>query len=162
MRARPPTPPGGGLVRLDTAGPFRSLPWRVRSTDQDGRCRRAIGRGMMGPTPQAEHLGEGCQPPIRGDVAGDRGTSGQRGVRRGLLWPGQDGEPDQGAATSLVRRSDQCRDDAGQSDPVVLLVDRLHRAGGVAAIGPDWDLDGPGTMLGGCPRIAFVRLSQVR
>jgi hypothetical protein len=24
MRARPPTPPGGGLVRLDTAGPFRS------------------------------------------------------------------------------------------------------------------------------------------
>ena len=26
MRARPPTPPGGGLVRLDTAGPFRSLP----------------------------------------------------------------------------------------------------------------------------------------
>jgi len=57
MRARPPTPPGWGVVRLDTAGPFRSLPWqepwRVRSTDQDGRCRRrAIGRGMMGPTPK--------------------------------------------------------------------------------------------------------------
>src|SRR5512147_822433 len=35
--------PGRGVVRLDTAGPFRSL-------DQDGRCRRrAIGRGMMGP-----------------------------------------------------------------------------------------------------------------
>ena len=31
MRARPPTPPGGGLVRLDTAGPFRSLPWLARA-----------------------------------------------------------------------------------------------------------------------------------
>ena len=38
--------PGRGLVRLDTAGPFRSL-------DQDGRCRRrTIGRGMMGPAPK--------------------------------------------------------------------------------------------------------------
>ena len=53
MRARPPALPGGGLVRLDTAGPFRSLPWRVRSTDRDGRCRRkAIGRGIMGHTPK--------------------------------------------------------------------------------------------------------------
>ena len=46
MRARHPTPPGGGLVRLDTADPFRSL-------DQDGGCRcRAIERGMMAPTPK--------------------------------------------------------------------------------------------------------------
>ena len=39
--------PGRGLVRLDTAGPFRSLGSGRR------RCRRrAIGRGMMGPTPK--------------------------------------------------------------------------------------------------------------
>ena len=57
MRAWPPALPGGGLVRLDAAGPLRSLPWRgpwwVRSPDRDCRCRRrAIGRGIMGHTPQ--------------------------------------------------------------------------------------------------------------
>jgi len=43
-------------------------------------------------------------------------------------------------------RSDQRRDDAGQSDPVVLLVDRLRFAGGATATGLGRNLDGSGTM----------------
>ena len=104
---------------------------RYQTLDSWSRERRVVAK--------AEHLDKGANPRFVVTSLVSRNIRPRSSTRR-LLRSWRDGEPDQGAAVAPVRRPDQRRDDAGQSDPVVLLVDRLHLAGCVASAGPDRDL----------------------
>ena len=99
------------------AAPSRSRPGRSSSAPSEparvfaefalpdaGQLEPRAAGGRQGGAP-----GQGGQPAVRGHVAVGRGRRGAGAVRGGLLRPGRDGEPDQGAATAPVRRPDQRR-----------------------------------------------------
>ena len=82
---------------------------------------RATGGG------QGRAPGKGSQPAVRGDVVGSPAAS-----RPGELYEedycgrGEMENRIKEQQLAPVRRSDQCRDDAGEPDPVVLLVDQYQ------------------------------------
>ena len=100
---------------------------RYRTLDSWSRERRVVAK--------AEHLAKGANPRFVVTSLDGRGSRGEALVRGGVLRPGRDGEPDQGAAAAPVRRPDQRRDDAANqvrlffSSIAYVLLGALRRLG---------------------------------
>ena len=109
---------------------------------------------------KAEYLEKGANPPLRGDLVETRADGGASLIRGTVLCAGRDGEPDQGAATVLVRGPHLDRPVALESTSSLLLLLRVSADTRTAPAGAARHRDGPGAMRYHSPSAAEDRRSD--